>query len=335
LPPAFHEAIDLCLHMVITVIVEADQRERNENMKLDVKNGNIQDQSILKSRYASKDDVQGLPMIGLSVGSFIQLISMDQQTCLVEVYHKENRRGVFYFIEGDLYNAQCGDLEGEEAAMEMISWEEARININTNANMNGIARKIEKGLLSLLMESSRRRDEADWEKRLKTLEEVVQDNEEVFNALNAQSDETTSPSNNFEMKFRECIELCKRNMGDALLAAVILSMPDGRALGGFRSNSETVSLFNSITASIRSVLENDSSEALGRYYILDLEHDKTLFSFSLDKYKCQWGVLFDSGKVKPGLFLNVIVPKVIRIFEEPMTISKSGSGSVRNISDDK
>jgi len=329
LPPAFHEAIDLCLHMVINVIAEADQRERNENMKLDVKNGNIQDQRISKSRYASEDDVQGFPMIGLSVGSFIQLISMDQQTCLVEVHHKENRRGVFYFIEGDLYNAQCGDLEGEEAAMEMISWEEARININTNANMNGVARKIEKGLLSLLMESSRRRDEAEWEKRLKASEEIVQDNEEVFKAVNAHSDETPAPSNNFEMKFRECIEVCKRNMGDALLAAVILSMSDGSALAGFRLNSETVDLFNSMTATIRSVLENGSSESLGRYYILDLEHDKALFSFSHDKYKCQWGVLFDSGKVKPGLFLNVIVPKVIRVFEGSMTISNRGSGSIR------
>jgi len=100
-------------------------------------------------------------------------------------------------------------------------------------------------------------------------------------------------------------------------------------LGGFRSNSETVDLFNSMTATIRSVLENGSSEALGRYYILDLEHDKALFSFSHDKYKCQWGILFDSGKVKPGLFLNVIVPRVIRIFEEPMTVSMTGNGSVR------
>jgi hypothetical protein len=254
---------------------------------------------------------------------------MDQQTCLVEVHHKENRRGVFYFIEGDLYNAQCGDLEGEEAAMEMISWEEAKININTNANMSGVARKIEKGLLSLLMESSRRRDEAEWEKRLKTSEELVQDNEEVFNAVNAQRGETTTPSNNFELKFKECIEICKRNMGDALLSAVILSMSDGKALDGFRSNSETEDLFNSMTATIRSLLENGSSEALGRFYILDLEHDKALFSFSCVKYQFQWGIVFDSGKVKPGLFLNVIVPKVVRVFEGSMTLSNRGSGSAR------
>jgi hypothetical protein len=123
-------------------------------------------------------------------------------------------------------------------------------------------------------------------------------------------------------------------MGDALLSAIILSIPDGRALGGFNANSETVSLFNNVTASIRKVLENDSSESLGRYYILDLENDKTLFSFSNVKYKCQWGILFDSGKVKLGLFLNVVVPKIIKVFEESMTISKKGSGSVKYLFDD-
>ena len=304
-------------------------------MKLVVRNGTIPDQDILKSRYASKDESQGWPMIGLSVGSFIQLISMDQQTCLVEVHHTENKKGFFYFIEGDLYDAECGDLEGEEAAMEMISWEKARININSNATMNGVVRKIEKGLLSLLMESSRRRDEAEWENHLKTLEEIVQDNEGVFRAVTVQSDEKTTPPNNFEKKLSECIQVCKRNMGNALLSAIILSMPDGRALDGFNANSETVSLFNNITASIRKVLENGSSEALGRYYILDLENNKTLFSFSSDKYKYQLGIIFDSSKVRLGLFLNVIVPKIIKVFEESMTISKDGSGSVKNISDDK
>lgn len=305
-----------------------------KNMKLVVKNGTIPDHDIFKSRYASQDELQGSPMIGLSVGSFIQLISMDQQTCLVEVDHTENKRGVFYFIEGELYNAKCGDLEGEEAAMEMISWEKARININNSANMNGVVRKIEKGLLSLLMESSRRRDEAEWENRLKTLEAIVQNNEEVFKAATVQSDEKTTPPSNFENKLSECIEVCKRNMGDALLSAIILSIPDGRVLGGFNSDSETVSLFNNITASIRKVLENGSSEALGRFYILDLENGKTLISFSNGTYKFQWGIVFDSGKIRLALFLTVIMPKIIRVFEESMTISKNGSSSVKKLYDE-
>ncbi len=265
------------------------------------------------------NESQAWPMIGLSVGNFIQLISMDQQTCLVKVYLNENTRGAFYFIEGDLYDAKCGDLEGEEAAMEMITWEKARININNNANMNDVARKIHKGLLSLLMESSRRRDEAEWENRLKTSKKIVQDNEEVFKAVNVQNDEKTTLPDDFDKKIDEFIEFCKKDMGDALMSASVISICDGRALGGYNSNAETVSLFNQITASLKRVLEINSSEALGKYYILDLEDDKTLFSFLNGKYQYQWGIVFDRSKVKQDLFLNVIVPEIIRILEDAMT----------------
>lgn len=121
------------------------------------------------------------PMVGLSVGSFIQLISMDQQTCLVEVYLNANKRGTFYFVEGVLYNAVCGNLEGEEAAMEMITWDKVRININNSVTASEIVKKIEKGLLALLMESSRRRDETAWDDRLKTLgEDIVYDDEDSY-----------------------------------------------------------------------------------------------------------------------------------------------------------
>jgi hypothetical protein len=276
------------------------------------------------------DESQAWPMIGLSVGNFIQLISMDQQTCLVEVYLSENTRGAFYFIEGYLYDAKCGDLEGEEAAMEMITWEKARININNNANMNDVARKIHKGLLSLLMESSRRKDEAEWENSLKTSKVVVQDNEEVFKAVNVESDEKTTINDKFATKLDECIEACKRDMGDALMSANVISISDGRALGGYNSTAETVSLFNQITDSLRRVLEINSSEALGKYYILDLENDKTIFSFLNGKYQYQWGIVFDRSEVKQGLFLNVIIPKIIRILEDAMTISENGSSSLEN-----
>ena len=120
------------------------------------------------------------PMVGLSVSSFVQLISMDQQTCILEVYHSANKWGTFYFVEGSLYNAVCGNLEGEEAAMEMIAWDKVRININHNVTANDIVKKIEKGLLSLLMESSRRKDESAWDDRLKTSGQSVEHDEEDF-----------------------------------------------------------------------------------------------------------------------------------------------------------
>ena len=305
-----------------------------KNLKLVVRNDTASEQDTSGQECEPKDEAQVWPMIGLSVGNFIQLISMDQQTCLVEVYHSANKRGIFYFIEGDLYNAECGDLDGEEAAMEMITWEKVRITINNNANMNDIARKIEKGLLSLLMEASRRRDESEWESSLRTSEDIVKDNEEVFKAVTVQSDNKTTLPNYFEEKLNECIKVCKRDMGDALNIASVISLPDGRALGGYNANSETAALFYNITASIRKVLEKSPSEELGRYYILDLKDDKTLFSFLYGEHQYQWSIIFDSSKVKLGLFLNVIIPKIIKNFEDAMTTSKNGSSSGKNLLDE-
>ena len=71
-----------------------------KNIKLVVRND-----SISENTEELKEESQVWPMVGLSVGSFIQLISMDQQTCILEVYHSINKKGAFYFIEGSLYNA--------------------------------------------------------------------------------------------------------------------------------------------------------------------------------------------------------------------------------------
>ncbi|HYA13834.1 MAG TPA: DUF4388 domain-containing protein [Syntrophales bacterium] len=134
------------------------------NIKLVVKNDPIteQDRPGLKNvlKDEAKNEQQSWLPISLSVGNFIQLVSMDQQTCIVEIYHSENRHGTFYFVEGDLYNAVCGDREGEEAAIEMIPWEKVRININNNVTADEIEKKIERGLLKLLMEGSRHKDKS-------------------------------------------------------------------------------------------------------------------------------------------------------------------------------
>ena len=144
-----------------------------ENIKLVVTNNGMSEGESENLKAESHVS----PIVGLSVGSFIQLISMDQQTCLVEVHHNANGRGTFYFVEGTLYNAVCGNLEGEEAAMEMITWEKVRININNTIDANEIVKKIEKGLMSLLMESSRRKDESAWDDRLETSALSVENDE--------------------------------------------------------------------------------------------------------------------------------------------------------------
>lgn len=96
---------------------------------------------------------------GISLDSFLQLIEMEQKTCLLEVLCSSKKKGFFYFNKGKLYDAFCGDLKGEMAAIEMISWN--RVNISfKNLPDEKISRQIEKGLMSLIMEGTRQKDES-------------------------------------------------------------------------------------------------------------------------------------------------------------------------------
>ncbi len=111
------------------------------------------------NKHNDVEEGQYWPLVGLTLGSFLQVIAMDQQTCLLEICHTDGERGRFFFIQGSLYDAQCGDLEGEEAAMELVSWEGVRFVVKKIPEDAEIPRRINKSLISLLMESTRLRDE--------------------------------------------------------------------------------------------------------------------------------------------------------------------------------
>ncbi|MEI6263185.1 MAG: response regulator, partial [Deltaproteobacteria bacterium] len=96
-------------------------------------------------------------MTGISVGSFLQLIEMEEKTCLFEV-RDQKKRGLFFFNQGRLHDAVCGALVGEEAAIEMVSWNRVRLSFK-NLPAHKIAKRINSELMAILMEAARRKDE--------------------------------------------------------------------------------------------------------------------------------------------------------------------------------
>ena len=105
-----------------------------------------------------KRSSQGGTVTGISVSSFLQLIEMEEKTCLLEV-HGKDKKGLFYFDQGTLYDAVCGSLLGEEAAIEMVMWNHVRLSFK-NLPDKKIMRRINSELMPILMEASRRKDEA-------------------------------------------------------------------------------------------------------------------------------------------------------------------------------
>ncbi|MCP4692548.1 MAG: response regulator, partial [Desulfobacterales bacterium] len=71
--------------------------------------------------------VPGGALRGISIASFLQMIEMEEKTCLIEVEDPAKKRGIFYCKKGALYDALCGESKGVDAALEIISMENLKI----------------------------------------------------------------------------------------------------------------------------------------------------------------------------------------------------------------
>jgi predicted regulator of Ras-like GTPase activity (Roadblock/LC7/MglB family) len=119
----------------------------------------------------AKTIIQGLEtsveegfLSGISLDSFLQLMEMEQKTCLLEVQGKdeEKQKGYLFFKSGDLYDAIQGDTKGERAALTILGLEDVRIRF-MKIPKKPLKKFIEKPLMKLLLEASRFKDEAEAE----------------------------------------------------------------------------------------------------------------------------------------------------------------------------
>jgi CheY-like chemotaxis protein/GAF domain-containing protein len=102
---------------------------------------------------------QGGTLTCISVSNFLQLINMEEKTCLVEVHSDGQKRGFLYFQQGELFDATFGDLKGEAACYEMIAWDNVQLYLK-DLPQKKTKRRIKKKILSLVLEGLRLKDEA-------------------------------------------------------------------------------------------------------------------------------------------------------------------------------
>ena len=93
---------------------------------------------------------------GISLASFLQLIEVENKTCTLTV-STGGQKGVMTCLKGELINAEIGIIKGLDAAHEMISWENASIEILNTAD--NTKKEFEEPLMSIIMEGIRQRDE--------------------------------------------------------------------------------------------------------------------------------------------------------------------------------
>ena len=97
---------------------------------------------------------------GISIVNFLQLIEMEKKTYLLEVRGQSGAKGLFYFRDGDMFDALCGEQNGEAAALEMITWDNVEIRFRTPPTKK-VHRRINKSLMSLLMDGALLKDERE------------------------------------------------------------------------------------------------------------------------------------------------------------------------------
>jgi CheY-like chemotaxis protein len=94
---------------------------------------------------------------GIALPTFLQLVEMEGKTYTIKV-KSGKRTGWLYFLSGELLQAEVGQTEGADAALEMICWENAEIEISSRCRKT----KGEIGIpvSHLILEAHRRYDES-------------------------------------------------------------------------------------------------------------------------------------------------------------------------------
>jgi CheY-like chemotaxis protein len=99
----------------------------------------------------------GGQLTNISLEMLIQLYEMEQKNCVIRVKDKRtNRIGTLFFKNGELLNARINEIEGSEAAYEIINWEENPVTISDSCPVE--QRIIDGDNQAILIEASRRKE---------------------------------------------------------------------------------------------------------------------------------------------------------------------------------
>ncbi len=102
------------------------------------------------------DSSLGGQVRGISLTSFLQMSEMERTTCTLRIISGDNA-GTLYLSDGQLVDAETGELKHLEAAYSIIGWDNVTIEIQKTADFS--TRAINVPLMQILMESLQQKDE--------------------------------------------------------------------------------------------------------------------------------------------------------------------------------
>jgi hypothetical protein len=116
-------------------------------------------------------------MKGISLSSVIQVINLERQSCDIEA-QADGQSGQLHFRGGTLVDAMADGLAGEDAAYEILAWDDPEFEVTTEDSPRD--RTIEADLTQMLLETARRQDE-----EIAALDRIAAESEGVADDLDA------------------------------------------------------------------------------------------------------------------------------------------------------
>ena len=93
---------------------------------------------------------------GISLVAFLQLLEMENKTCTLTV-KSQGQEGHLYFVKGALMHAETGKVKGEEAALDIVTWDNVAMEIQYTCTVK--KKSIGISLSEILMDGFRIKDE--------------------------------------------------------------------------------------------------------------------------------------------------------------------------------
>ncbi|MBU0698632.1 MAG: DUF1566 domain-containing protein [Proteobacteria bacterium] len=111
---------------------------------------------ILNERIFEEFDSKiGAKVHGLSLAYFLQMAAMEKITCTLKI-HTHDKSGYLYLLNGELIDAETGQLKDKSATYNILSWDDAVIEIEKPSGKKD--NKINQPVVQILTEALKIRD---------------------------------------------------------------------------------------------------------------------------------------------------------------------------------